>query len=514
MTAFDRIREADARRRIAADVGRLTSYSLAVAEAPADPAEEVLPTLARWEGIIGMEDELTGDARKIEGGALRWELEGGTLPLRYVQSDVGFHDGAEDAGNIDTIERRPGGVIWGSGEFHMNTDAGRAAYVAVRDEITNGVSMDLDDVSFEIRVAGELFDQVEAMFDEDGDVEVAGPERNADGTVTVVKVNSDDEVQVTTAARVRASTIVSIPAFANARIHVVEVSDEEAAAADPVAAAALAADVEDLSADPVRNALAARDGSRVPLLAAAAPLAPPEEWFKPIAFTEPTPLYVGKDGRVYGHIALWGTCHVSHSAGGKCVTPPNSPSDYAWFHTGALETAEGSLIGVGHLTMNTGHAADDLSIQATMAHYDNTGTVAADVRAYEDDFGIAVVGGLRPTLSPNQVRAFRAAPASGDWRYVGAHLELVAVLSVNVPGFGVPRPSGFVRGGELVSLTASGVIFPVNEASVHGLSDHDVTYLRSFIDRERRHELDTLAATRNRAAVERFARARRRHKKG
>lgn len=496
MSIFDALRQADARRRIAADViGAATAYarrqttastafSLAAVVGEVDEiATDALPTTARWAGVIGMEDEMTGDARLIENEALRWEATPDEpIPMRYVRSDVGAHDGAEVAGSILTIERRSGGVIWAEGDFDMLSEAGQAAYVAVRDKRQNGVSMDLDDVSFEIRVAGELFDDIEAMFEEPE--EGAEPERETDdeGRVIVAKINSDDEVMVTTSARVRAATIVAVPAFASARVEVI--ADD----AEPV--------------EPNANAVTA----------AAAPLAPPSAWFADARLTEPTPLTVTKDGRVFGHIATWGSCHISHSAGGKCVTPPNSPSDYAWFHTGALETAEGDMLAVGHLTMNTGHAQDDLTPAATLAHYDNTGTVAADVRAYEDQFGIAVVGGMRPHLTGEQVRAFRAAPISGDWRRVGNALELVGALSVNVPGFGVPRPHGKVKSDNLVSLVASGIIVPVSEETAQGLSRADLSYLRSFIDREKRSELASLAARRNRVKVAAFAA--RRHKKG
>jgi hypothetical protein len=156
--------------------------------------------------------------------------------------------------------------------------------------------------------------------------------------------------------------------------------------------------------------------------------------------------------------------------------------------------------------MGTGHAGDTMSPAQTLSHYDNTGTVAADVRAYEDKFGIAVAGGMRPHLSPEQVRAFRAAPLSGDWRRVGGALELVAALSVNVPGFGVPRPAGMVAGGNLVSLVASGIIVPITEDNAPTLSKNDLAYLRSFIDREKRGELAALAARRNRVKVAAFAR--------
>lgn len=494
MSAFDRIREADARRRIQSDVRALVSYSMAVLDAPADEQTDTFdyPATARWEGPIGFEDQMTGDGRLIEGGALSWDFAVETPNLRFVTEDVGAHDGAVTVGKVLGIERRDGGVIWAFGDFDMASEEGREAYRQVREERQNGVSMDMDDVSFEIRVAGELFDEVNALFaepeyDEDGEpIEAEEPERDEDGRVTVATINADDEVMVTTAGRIRALTIVAVPAFAGARIGIQDAPVDE--------------DEDDENVVRSTNASA--------LIAAAAPVAPPASWFDKPQFSGPTPLTITSEGRVYGHAALWGTCHLSHTAGGKCVSPPNSPSNYAWFHTGALETAEGDIISVGHLTMGTGHAADTLTAAETAAHYDNTGRVAADVRMYEDQWGMAFAGGLRPGLTPEQVREFRAAPISGDWRRVGGALEFVAGLSVNVPGFGVPRPHGRISKNDLQSLVASGIVVNLPEPTVESLSSRDVAYLRAFIDKERRADLDRLAARRNRVKVAQFARRR------
>lgn len=489
MNAFDRIRSADAQRRVQADVRALVAYS-ALALAEPETETNALPTTARWAGPIGMEDELTGDGRAIAGGALSWDVSPeNPIPMRYVTEDVGLHDGAVTIGNIESLSRRDGGVIWGEGDFDMGSEAGREAYRMVKERRQNGVSMDLDDVSFEIRIASELMESgmgLDALFmDEDAELPT-----NDDGTVTVATINSDDEVMLTTSARVRAATIVAVPAFANARIEVVdEASDDDDVDATPPGSDELAA-----------------------VTAGGFPVAPPRSWFTDQHLDGPTPLTVTPEGHVYGHLALWGTCHASHTAGGQCVTPPNSASDYASFHTGALVLEDGSEIAVGHLTMGTGHASDRMTPAETAAHYDHTGTVAADVRAYEDGYGIVVTGGMRPHLSAQQVREFRAAPLSGDWRRVGIALELHAALSVNVPGFGVPRPSGLVAGGNLQSLVASGIVVSVDEQNVAGLSDQDVRYLRSFIAREKRGELDALAARRNRVRVAAFAR--RRNKKG
>lgn len=445
------------------------------------------PDHAQWEGVIGMEGELTGDGRMIAPEALRWDVTDANRPqLRFVRSDVGAHDGAETAGHILSIERRPGGVIYGTGDFDMSSEAGREAYRNALEGRQNGVSMDLDDVSFEIRVAAELLDEMDemmaAMF---GDEDFTPPERevNEDGTVTVHAQHPDDEIMYTTSARVRALTQVAIPAFASASIRVRDPEDEEEDATPP-------------------------GSDQLALVAGAAPVRPPSAWFDPPNLPGPTPLTITPEGHVYGHLAVWGTCHVSHSAGGKCVTPPNSPSGYSNFHTGAVETSDDYLVSTGHLTFDTGHADDGLTPAQTARHYDHTGTVAADVCAGEDAYGIWVSGAMRSTLSDEQLREVRAAPLSGDWREVNGHLELVAALAVNVPGFGVPRPHGKVRNDSLVSLVASGMIVPVAEDGPP-LSKADLTWLRAFVAAGVKNELTALADRRNRVRVGAFARSRR-----
>ncbi len=168
-----------------------------------------------------------------------------------------------------------------------------------------------------------------------------------------------------------------------------------------------------------------------------APVKPPKSWFDKPNLQGPTALTVTADGQIYGHAALWGTCHTGIS--GQCRQPPRSQSSYQYFHLGELETAEGDLVHVGRVTMNTGHAPLTASRDQTVRHYDDTGTGAAHVRAYEDDHGIVLAGAVQPDLSEKNARTLRAAPVSGDWRSIGGKLELVGMLAVNVPGFPVPR---------------------------------------------------------------------------
>lgn len=226
---------------------------------------------------------------------------------------------------------------------------------------------------------------------------------------------------------------------------------------------------------------------------------PPVAFFSDPNLSGPTPLTITKEGRVYGHLATWGTCHISHTAKGKCVDPPKSRSGYAYFNTGSVLTKEGAEIPCGRITLDTGHAEDALNASSALAHYDNTGKVVADVMAGEDRHGIWVSGALRPGLSPKQVRALRSSPLSGDWRRIGTGLEMVAALAVNVGGFPVPRPHGLVASGSMKSLVAAGMLPPRKVRRSHvdsgALSREDLRYLKRLAVRERAQEAEARVQT-------------------
>ncbi len=176
---------------------------------------------------------------------------------------------------------------------------------------------------------------------------------------------------------------------------------------------------------------------------------PPAGWFDLPEADKPTPLTFQKDGKVYGHIALWGSCHTGflNGAVAECVQPPPSKTDYQHFHLGVIETLEGQDVRVGKITYGTGHAPLSAAAHGAAAHYDHTGSVGAFVRARNGSVGIWVSGAVRSDLSPEGFRDLRANPPSGDWRSLNRNLELVAALAVPVPGFPVARAE--------VGLTAS-----------------------------------------------------------
>lgn len=468
-----------------------------------------------WVGVLALEGHPTGDGRTLAADSLTWNTP---VPLRWVKQDTGEHNGAVVVGKILTIDRVPHptaegvNIIKASGVFAA-TPEGYEAQNQVAEELAQGVSVDLDDMQF--------------TFAED----------------TEQNDNSPRDVTITK-ARIRAATLVAIPAFAEAKLQVLtdnsttddEETDEEKATFDAIAETwensntDAPTDSDDLGTfnwvsdagglphyiDRIRKALQrrgmpkshaiasavnqvkrwARGGGKVTaktrakavkalaeweakraaahakpnkhsgdtstfdaLIASAAPVHPPAQWFNDPHLDGPTGITVTEEGRIYGHLALWDTCHIA-SGPGQCTTAPHSQTDYAYFHTGAILTDDNQELAVGHLTLGTGHAAPDKTVRGTMAHYDNTGLAVADVRAGEDEYGIWVAGAVRPHVSPEDIRTLRSSPLSGDWRRVQGNLELVAALAVNVPGFPVPRTKGATKNKSMYSLVAAGVIPP------------------------------------------------------
>lgn len=491
-----------------------------------------------WVGVLALEGHPTGDGRTLAADSLSWNTP---LPLRWVKQDTGEHNGAVVVGKILTIDRvphpdQPGvNIIKASGVF-AETPEGYEAQNQVAEELAQGVSVDLDDMQF--------------TFSEDTE-----QNDNAPRDVTITK------------ARIRAATIVAIPAFAEAKLQVLtdnsttddEETDEEKATFDAIAetwenSGNDQTDGDDLGTfnwvsdagglphyiDRIRKALQrrgmpkshaiasavnqvkrwARGGGKVTaktrakavkalaeweakraaahakpnkhsgdtstfdaLVASAAPVHPPAQWFNDPHLDGPTGITVTEEGRIYGHLALWDTCHIA-SGPGQCTTAPHSQTDYAYFHTGAILTDDNRELAVGHLTLGTGHAAPDKTVRGTMAHYDNTGLAVADVRAGEDQYGIWVAGAVRPHISPEDIRTLRSSPLSGDWRRVQGNLELVAALAVNVPGFPVPRTKGATRNKQMYSLVAAGVLPPAPSEPENEPDTPTATPTTSALDRK------------------------------
>ena len=192
---------------------------------------------------------------------------------------------------------------------------------------------------------------------------------------------------------------------------------------------------------------------------------PPAAWFNDPGLEEPTPITVTAGGRVYGHAALWGTCHVGIQ--GQCVQPPRAGDGYSNFMLGGRRAADGHEYAVGQITMGTTHADLNLSASATQRHYEHTGWAIADVAVGEDKWGPWFAGAVRRGTSERDAEELRGAKISGDWRTRGGRLSLVGLLAVNIPGFPVPRPRA------RLAASAAGVMTVTADGRLRGDVDLD-----------------------------------------
>lgn len=376
---------------------------------------QVSPSGARFYIPIAIPEGVpSGDARSFEENSIT--IRDLPLPLMWQIKTGSGHDGSVVVGRIDSIERVKNGVGNARGVFDTGI-FGREAERLVRGKFLRGVSVDLD--NFE---ASEEDEPVSS------DTELASNR----------KVIKNKKLLVEN-ARLMGITIVPKPAFQECTIMIEE---------EPT----LSTDSDFMVEDGVyESMLDDMDTELAALAASAAPIVPPASWFENPFLTEPTPLTVNDDGRVFGHIAAW---HVDHIGLPQATRPPRSSSKYAYFHTGVVRVDNGKDVPVGQLTLAGGHASMYASAADAVKHYDDTGSAVADIRLYEDAYGIVAAGALRPDVTPIQVRALRASAPSGDWRPIGHNLELVAICQVNVPGFPVAR--SMVAGGQIQALVAAG----------------------------------------------------------
>lgn len=340
--------------------------------------------------MIIPEDVRTSDRRLIAPGALTWR---DNLPLMFVDRTTEGHSEAVHVGNVTNLRRETiDGQTWIVGDIAFDTDddAREAMRLADEDKVA-GLSADLGAVSADLEILAT---------DDDG--------------------FPTDWLETVTAGEIIGVTQLPMPAFGEARI--------------------------------TQLVASGRIVAELPAVTAAANPKATADWFANPNLARPTPLTVTDDGRIFGHLATWGTCHIGFE--GACVTPPTSETDYAYFNLGCV-TIDGEEIACGHITLGTGHAALSADSQAATQHYDHTGTVAGDVVAGEDEYGVWVAGAARPGVD---LDVLRSASLSGDWRRVNGNLELVAALAVNVPGFPIPRLAASLAAGEQTTLVASGVV--------------------------------------------------------
>lgn len=506
---------------------------------------------APWEGPLAVEGVVTGDGREFAPDALTWaDLP---IPLRWNKEDSHGGEARTIAVNVGRIDKiwRDDNKIMGVGVLDLSDDDGRRVHAKIEGKFLRGVSIDADSIA-------------------DADVEMVWPERPAagpaEGEDPFEMLFAQPEKMIFHGGRIRAATLVDIPAFAEAYIALLDDTGAVVAGGQPAGEAALrvqelgavgthrtatsdapwdgpvnekrldspltlekaraayawfdGAAAEDgelpksaakflhheISADgtvgPASLAACsaaigalhgARGGSSVPdadkrgvynhvaghlrdagrepepfasrrSVTASAPAHPAMNglWRPPSAwFSDPElPFYCGvvvtDSGRLYGHAAPWGSCHIG--VDGECVTAPRE-TEHSHYMTGETVCDDGKRVAVGQITVGTGHAPLHFGAQAAAEHYDDTGSVVADVAVGNDKHGIWLAGAVRPDADPLSVYELRASGrVSGDWRRIGGQLRMVGLLGVNVAGFlQEAQMRTLVSSGRPQALVAAGV---------------------------------------------------------
>jgi 2'-5' RNA ligase len=511
---------------------------------PDDEDMDYAGETAPWEGVLAVEGIVTGDGREFAEGALQWaDLP---IPLRWNKEDSHGgepHTVAVNVGRIDKVWRDDNKIM-GAGVLNLAEADGQRVHDMIKGEFIRGVSIDADSIS-DANIEYVFPEDINEGMDDEGDL--------------FEMLFAQPEKVIFHGGRIRAATLVDIPAFAEAYVALLDEAGAIVAGGQPVGEAAVQAlavqemgavgthdtatsdaewdaaanekRIDALTVDKARAAYGwydsgavedgelpksaakflhhqisedgtagaanlaacsaaigalhgARGGASIPdadrrgvydhvakhlrdaghepepfralhaVAASGGVWQPPTAWFSDPKLSLPTPITVTDDGRIYGHAAQWGSCHIGQE--GVCVQPPHEDA-HPYYRTGEVKCDDGSRVAVGQITVGTGHAHISLGASPAAEHYDNTGSAVADVAVGNDQHGIWIAGAIRPGADPLKVYELQAAgQVSGDWRRIGGELRLVGLLAVNVPGFPVPKMKARVASGEPQALVAAG----------------------------------------------------------
>lgn len=370
-----------------------------------------------WRGVIAQINTLTGDGRMIEEVGYR-EFP---LTLRVQRVDDGGHSHAEPCGTITSIVVEGNDVI-GEGTFSTN-EAGEYAAHAVEEGTLRGVSVDPG----EVRSRWEIVD-------------------NRDGTVytyaEIDRMGRDEyeelapfleERTVYEFYEIAALTIVATPAFAAARIEVVdesettETTEETTEEGERIAASAGGSVLGRHSM--VLPESEERRGPRVP-----------ERFVASSHFVAPADAFARRDydgyqrftvdpqtRRIFGHIYPWVGAHRG------CAEQPPQSRDFRQFLTGGrLALDNGETIDIGILTFQGGHAGSSDEYDRIR---EDPANQLGPVVLYADDYGVQACGIVWPDIDEVALARAAAAYPSGDWRMKDGEFKLMGVALVNNPGY-------------------------------------------------------------------------------
>lgn len=427
--------------------------ALNASEAEDDADSAVLPALMRntvpWSGVLVVEGTPTGDGRQFAAGSLTWPALGETSSLEiplgwmYERAHGGMStDKVVNVGRIDTITRS-GNELLGTGVLNLDTEWGRRAaeQMGTREDpgFLAGVSIDADDPDDPRGLNVEyVFPDSCAISEGSPGDDLPGETESPDPEMALECMMP--EMEIYHSGRIRAATLVDIPAYVEARLYL----DRPVPEGTPIDADAVA----------------------MPLVASSftmeIPDLPPVEWFdEPIDEPEIGAITVTDEGRFFGYLAPKNVAH--RGIRDKRVTVPMGNVDYGvWMNRVTIaDDGRGGFtrIATGPITMDCGHASASPRVvgAARREHYDNSCSIVATVRVGENSRGVWIAGAVLPDITPDQIRRMMACQLSGDWgphREKPGKRELAGALLVPVPGF-PKRSNAFMsmKAGQLDRVT-------------------------------------------------------------
>lgn len=373
-----------------------------------------------WRGSLTVQNSVTPDKRMIAEDSLdHRELP---LPLMAMfENGPGGHEGSRLAGRIDSITQN-GDDFVGEGVIDAGGETG-AELLRLREAgMPLGISVDLAIHEHEMRAADDPFgaalaeeEAMEAFFTKSGVLVIT---KATILGATVVPMQAIDEANEIEILAVDAAGLPSVIRAHGGFLHTEEVVGYR------------------------RTGVITASAYKRPSIAA----------FQVPEADEAMPLQYPGDGTLFGHLAPWDCCHVGWTV---CTPPPRSSCNYAYFHTGAMTTAEGEPVAVGKLvfSMNGGkHAPDSMSAQEAAEYYDDYTKCAGYAVAQDGEHGIWLSGVERAGLTEEERDFLRLHPPSGDWRPIRGFGEsqLIAGFSVTIGGYPMPQSR--------MVLTASGAM--------------------------------------------------------
>lgn len=220
--------------------------------------------------------------------------------------------------------------------------------------------------------------------------------------------------------KIAATTIVGVPAFADARITL-----------DEVTAALVQSDGElEWMLDPSQVQLRLEGQDEITASLGAVDTTVPFDAFHRPEPDMPTGWTVDADLNVFGHLAEWGKCHEGRDD--VCVLAPR-PMSYASFNKFNVLTDKG-LVSTGPVFFLGGHPDKPLDPSQVEKAYGGIENAWADIHVTDGRFGPWACGRVRPGVTESAVYAGRASGVSGHWKRGDLH----AVVSVNAPGYLIP----------------------------------------------------------------------------